>query len=217
MIKNLLDFSNFIIDKPNDIKPIAMFSIYKIEINKLNYLRNEIKKTHIHFNNINSIVKDIQNIENDFEYSLFSLDKEIIYDNKKEGGRISINIANIYNVNTNNNLNNVLQLFPFKNINLSLMHRFYLILSSILLFKNYYIENIKNNNDLYLDFILSLEGIILQRNVKNIKIVISIDKTYDINSMNLICKFIKKILNLNQDLTFKFNYHNDINKNHIIK
>lgn len=217
MIRNLLDFSNFIINKPNNNKFIAMFSIYKIEVTKDNYLRNEIKKIPIHFNNINIIVKNIQNIENDYEYSLFSLEKEITYDNKKEGGRICINIANIYNVNTNNNINNILKLFPFKNINLSLMHRFYLILSSILLFKNYHIENIKIDNDLYLDFILSIEGLILQKNVKNIKIVISLDKTYDINNMNIICKFIKKILNINKDITFKFNYHNDINKNYIIK
>lgn len=209
MIRNLLDFSNFIIDKPNDNKYIAMFSIYKIEITEDNYLRNEIKKIPIHFNNINSIVKNIQNIENDHEYSLFSLEKEITYDNKKEGGRICINIANKYNVNTNNNLNNILKLFPFKEINVTLMHRFYLILSSILLLKNYHVENIKIDNDLYLEFILSIEGIILQKNVKNIKIVISLDKTYDINSMNILCKFIKKILNINEDITFKFNYHND--------
>lgn len=211
MISTMLEFSNFDNVFTNDI--VGVFSVYKI-INTP-YQRIKIKEKNLSLNNLNEIFDDIIETKLDYEYSIFSLNTELTYDNKNIGGRISINISNSYNTFTNLSINKVQELYPLK-INISLMHRFYLVLSSLVLLKNYYKQNI-NVTEFYMDFINSIEGIILQKNFKNIKIVICIDKDFTITELHFISTFIKKILYLDQSVTFKFNYYNDIKKNHIIK
>jgi hypothetical protein len=214
MITNIEEFSNFNSKTSYNNNVIGKFSVYKI-INKP-YERIHIREKNITMNNIKEIFDLVLDIKIDYEYSIFSLNAELTYDNKIKGGRILINLLNNFNTSNNTNINLSSKLFPIENKNITMMHRFYFVLSTMVLLKNYNKDNFVAN-DLYMKFIYSLEGVILQKNIKNIKIVLSIDEDFTIEELNSISIFIKKILYLDDSISFRFNYHNDINKNHIIK
>lgn len=212
MIANIHEFNN--VSKNFNDKIVANYAIYKI-INSP-YQRIKHKEIPIYLNNFKDILNEILESKIDYEYSIFSLNILPTYDNKIKGGRISINLANNFNIFSNTNLNKANELFPISNKDVSLMHRFYFVLSSLLLIKNYYQDKMKCN-DVYMKFINSIEGVIIQKNIKNIKIVISIDIDFSLSELQYIAKFIKNILYLDDSVTFKFNYHNNMSKSHIIK
>lgn len=171
------------------------------------YQKTNIKKLDVGFNNIKEFFKTIV-LENNFENAFFNLNTEVDYDNKKKGGRIFFKVYNRKNVYDDKNintfiLNKILDEKDKKNITFVERNFFHLCL--LIMLKNNFIQNNNNNfENKILKYISSFEGVILQKDDENVKIVLYLDQDYSETEIKEIMDIIKDIIHIQKKLTLRF-------------
>lgn len=203
----------------NTDEKLATFHLSELDYSD-GYKKKNIKKLDISFKNINEFFNSII-LDNNFENAFFNLNTEVDYDNKIKGGRIFFKVYNRKNVYDDKNvnpfiLNKILDEKDKKKI--TFVERNYFQLCLLIMMKNYFIK--KNNNNFenkILKYISSFEGVILQKDVENIKIVLYLNDDYSDTEIKEIMDLVKDLIHVQKKLTLRFSpyKHFELNKTNI--
>lgn len=196
---------------------MATFSEYEIINNDKEYKKKLLFCQDISHTHYDCIIKEMEKAKPNVEYSVFTKGREIVYDNKTKGGRITFKIGNAYN-NLQNKIFLDLIKINYKNTDYVFkpLQKLFIKMSYYLLVKNAYIEDnlyrsildnqneIKSYSKLFEQVTYCIEGILLQESQKDIKLVIYIDENLSENNLILIGSVLKKLLLIPDNISLAY-------------